>query len=229
MTILDFAAPETENTELLKSVWQKINLNSCPHQYNFHMHTIYSDGQLKPEELMKQAIEIGLKGMAITDHHSTGGFEIAQNYLKDLAKKGKKSLPYLWSGVEITSRLKGVEVHILGYGFTPNHPAIQEYLENYCPKTNGALAKDVIHKIHLAGGLAVLAHPARYQRSASELIIEAVSIGIDGVETYYGYGNPKPWACSKKQTELVKTYAQKYNLFSTCGTDTHGLSLLFKI
>jgi predicted metal-dependent phosphoesterase TrpH len=46
------------------------------------MHTNCSDGQLKPEVLIEQAVSIGLKGFAITDHHTVEGYKIAQDWVK---------------------------------------------------------------------------------------------------------------------------------------------------
>jgi len=40
------------------------------------------DGRFRPEELMQQ-IAIGLKGLAITDHHTVGGYQIAQRWLEN--------------------------------------------------------------------------------------------------------------------------------------------------
>ncbi|NEO24625.1 MAG: PHP domain-containing protein, partial [Moorea sp. SIO4A5] len=97
------------------------------------------------------------------------------------------------------------------------------------PTGNDAEAGAVIDAIHQAGGLAVLAHPARYRKSADELITAIANLGIDGVETYYAYTNPEPWKPSPKQTKLVLQLSATYNLFNTCGTDTHGLSLLKRI
>lgn len=74
-----------------------------------------------------------------------------------------------------------------------------------------------------------MAHPARYQRSANELIPVAAQIGIDGAEAYYAYGNPKPWRTSKKETEQVLHLGEICDLLTTCGTDTHGMSLLQRI
>jgi hypothetical protein len=87
----------------------------------------------------------------------------------------------------------------------------------------------VIVALHQAGGLAVLAHPERYRRSAAELIPVAAHLGIDGVETYYAYGNPEPWQPSPNQTQKVKQLSATYNLLNTCGTDTHGLNLLRRL
>ncbi len=222
--------PKTQDTFSLKEVWKTINPNSCPYSYNFHMHTVYSDGKLTPSDLIQQAIAIGLKGLTITDHHSVGGFLQAQQYLDTVRQENQGSnLPYLWTGVEITAKLIGVEVHILGYGFDPEHPSLAEYLQGNSPEGENAAAKRVIDCIHQAGGLVVLAHPARYRHSANKLIPLAVDCGIDGVEAYYAYGNPLPWKPSSKQTAEILQLAAKYNLYTTCGTDSHGLNLLQRI
>jgi predicted metal-dependent phosphoesterase TrpH len=219
-----------QDSESLKQVWETIDADSCPYTYNFHMHTICSDGQLTPLSLMQQAIHIGLKGMAITDHHSVRGYFAAQDWLVQMLQKSEQNcLPHLWTGVEITASLDGVEVHILGYAFAPESLAIRPYLQEKSPQGKKAAAKQVIASIHQAGGLAVLAHPARYRRPAHELIPLAANLGIDGVEAYYAYTNPKPWQTSPVQTKQVKELAREYNLFTTCGTDTHGLDLLRRI
>ncbi len=232
MTSLTSSLPQslTKNTLTLKQVWESINRNSCPHNYNFHMHTIHSDGQLTPENLIEQAINIGLKGLAITDHHSLDGFYSAQGFLKDKQQQSPDlSLPYLWTGVEINSILGDTEVHILGYGFEPHHSAIQHCLQGKSLNRQEALAISVISAIHEAGGLAVLAHPARYRRSADELIPIAYESGIDGIEVYYAYNNPNPWQPSSEICDRIKQITEKYGLFSTCGTDTHGQNLLVRV
>lgn len=219
-----------QNKQALRQVWETIQPDSCPHSYNFHMHTTCSDGQLKPEDLIQQAVTIGLKGLAITDHHSVNGYKAAQRWLAQLQESAPSTpVPHLWTGVEITSDLLGTEVHILGYAFEPEHPALQPYLQGKTPKRSDAQAADVIVALHQAGGLVVLAHPARYRRSAQELIPVAAHLGVDGVETYYAYNNPNPWQPSPTQTQQVKQLSATYNLLNTCGTDTHGKNLLSRL
>lgn len=226
--------PEAQNVSALKQVFQTIDADSCPGSYNFHMHTVYSDGRSQPEELIKQAMARGLKGLAITDHHSTKGFDRAQIWLDNWKLNNPDSnvtAPTLWTGAEINAELLNNDVHILGYAFDPQHPSLKPYLRGD-RGTEGsdhyAVAK-VIKAIQEAGGLAVLAHPCRYRSTADKLIPEAARLGIDGVETYYAYGNPSPWKPSPKQTALVKELAETYGLFGTCGTDSHGLSILVRI
>lgn len=214
----------------LTSIWENLNIHSCPRDYNFHLHTHCSDGQLTPESLVEQAISIGLQGFAITDHHSVKGFYRAKNYLSEKFNFNNKAvLPHLWTGIEITSKLNGTIVHLLGYGFNPKAEILQKYLTGEAPTGNNAEAKNVIKTIHQANGLVVLAHPSRYRRNAQELMEESYALGIDGLETYYAYGNPNPWQSSDKQTALVKKMADKYNLYTTCGTDTHGSNILVKL
>ncbi len=227
--------PAAQDIFYLKSVWETINATSCPRSYNFHLHTIASDGRLTPVELVRQALNYGLRGLAITDHHSVDSFRQAEQYLSNLSKLDRDNsanlvnLPHLWTGTEITSKLQSVEVHILGYGFDPEHSAFSSYLQGEKPQGTAALAKNVINSIHQAGGLAVLAHPERYRRSAEQLIPAAVESGIDGVETYYCYSNPQVWQPSPGKTEKVRSLAEKYCLFSTCGTDTHGLDIVQRL
>lgn len=222
--------PKAQDTVYLRSVWETISHVSCPHSFNFHMHTNCSDGKLHPSSLVQQAIAIGLKGFAITDHHSIKGYLQAQQHLAKLSSEGlEDNIPHLWTGIEITSKLLEVEVHILGYGFDPQHPSLEPYLQGDKPEGRNATAKQVIHSIHQAGGLVVLAHPERYRRSSSQLIPAVAELNIDGVETYYAYNNPLIWQPSPDKTHKVKELAEKYNLYSTCGTDTHGVNLLQRL
>ena len=222
--------PTAQDTVYLKSIWETINFVSCPRFYNFHLHTIASDGQLTASALVQQAISLGLRGFAITDHHSVDGYRQAEQDLCAIGSGNVQiNLPHLWTGVEITSKLLEVEVHILGYGFDPEHLSISSYLQGEKPQGKHGEAKQVIESIHQAGGLAVLAHPERYRRSSEQLIPAIAELGIDGVETYYAYNNPKVWQPSPGKTERVKGLAEKYHLLSTCGTDSHGLKITQRI
>lgn len=219
-----------QDKDALKAVFQSLTATSCPHSYNFHMHTVCSDGRLQPHQVMEQAIEIGLQGLAITDHHSVNGYRVAQQWLNQWQVEHPEAIaPHLWTGVEINADLLGVEVHILGYAFDPQHPAIQTYLNRATVEGEGYQAAQVVRTIHQAGGLAVLAHPARYRRSAKELIPAAAQIGIDGIETFYAYENPSPWRPSPRQTPEVSALGQTHRLLNSCGTDTHGFSLLQRL
>ena len=225
-------AQTSASPQLLKQVFHSIHAESCPRSFNFHMHTVHSDGRLQPEALIEQAITIGLKGLAITDHHTVKGYQVAQCWLETWKNNNpalEKRAPYFWSGIEINAGLIGIEVHILGYAFDPAHSSLVPYLQGKASSGDGYRASKVIAAIHQAGGIAVLAHPARYKRSPLDLIPAAAQEGIDGVETYYAYNNPRIWQPSPKETQQVQQLATIHNLLSTCGTDTHGLNLLQRL
>ncbi|MEC4802903.1 MAG: PHP domain-containing protein [Jaaginema sp. PMC 1079.18] len=215
-----------QDTHAIARTWDRLDEKSCPYRYNFHLHTLCSDGQLHPVALMQQALDLGLQGLAITDHHTVSGFAIAQDWLETTQQQNPElPLPQLWTGVEITARLLDADVHILGYAFSPENDELAPYLEGIAPEGAAAQAERVIAAIHQAGGLAVLAHPERYRRPGKKLIRAAVAVGIDGVETYYAYRKTHPWRPTPGITEAVAELASKYDLYSTCGTDSHGLDI----
>lgn len=225
-----------QDAAALKSVFETITAESCPQCFNFHIHTVCSDGQLQPEQVIQQAIEIGLTGLAITDHHSIQGYRQAQQWLEnwlavqpDYSASGSPLAPTLWTGMEINAELLGIEVHVLAYAFCPEHEALHLYQQGTAPLGAAYTAQQVVEAIHAAGGLAVLAHPSRYRRSPAELIPEAARLGFDGIETYYAYTNPSPWKPSPQQTRHAQELGTAYDLLNTCGTDTHGLSLLQRL
>jgi len=194
------------------------------------MHSIVSDGQLHPQEIASQAIDIGLRGFAITDHHNVLAYDIAQRHLDELRDRDpNRPLPHLWTGVEINAELLGTEVHVLGYGFEPEHHAIQRYLQGEKVTGNDFTARYTIDAIHAAGGLAVLAHPCRYRKPAEALIPAAAALGIDGTEAFYAYRKTMPWAPSEVKTELVSRLNRQHGLFDTCGTDSHGRDLTSRV
>ena len=214
----------------LRRVWETLTPESCPYDYNFHLHTHCSDGRLSPQALITEALHIGLKGLAITDHHSVQGYYQAQQWLSHYQVQNPQAdLPHLWSGVEITATLGETEVHILGYGFEPTHSALTPYLQGDRPRQGLEKAEFVVNALHQAGGLVILAHPARYRQPASRLIPLAVELGIDGLESFYAYGNPKPWVSSGPQTEEICYFSEIYGLLNTCGTDSHGPSILYRL
>ena len=43
-----------QDTQRLRSVWETLDSASCPSLYNFHLHTVASDGKLSPVQLIEQ-------------------------------------------------------------------------------------------------------------------------------------------------------------------------------
>ena len=82
---------------------------------NFHIHSNYSDGDQTPEAIAAGLATAGVRYAALTDHDTVESWARFQDAMK---KRGLACLP----GVELTTFLDGRELHLLGYGFDPQHP-----------------------------------------------------------------------------------------------------------
>ena len=213
------------DTIKLKTIIKSITKESCPNSINFHMHSTYSDGSLTAKEIYNQAIELNIDHYAITDHHSVDAY-IELSKLEDATLNYKLGFPKLWTGIEITCLLKGCLVHVLGLGFDHKSKYLSPYIDNKSAIGNALLASTVVDSIHKANGIAVLAHPARYKLPFDILIDEASKLNFDAVETWYNYERANNWIPSEFVCDKIFDCANSYSLLSTCGTDSHGLSLL---
>ena len=74
---------------------------------DLHVHTIYSDGEKTPKEIIDMAIEKNIDVIAITDHDTIDGIEEALNYSKN---KSIKVIP----GIEISVDVEKGQLHMLG-------------------------------------------------------------------------------------------------------------------
>ena len=92
---------------------------------DLHMHSRCSDGSLEVEELVEAVHAAGVSVFALTDHDTLEGLARAHEAAQ---KHGIKLVP----GVEISTRLgepgRDQELHILGYGFDPENPALIDAL-----------------------------------------------------------------------------------------------------
>ena len=76
---------------------------------DLHTHTHYSDGKLSPTELVMRAHNQQLDVLAITDHDTVQGIAEARAY-----QASQKRALQIISGVEISTKWHGFEIHILG-------------------------------------------------------------------------------------------------------------------
>jgi predicted metal-dependent phosphoesterase TrpH len=91
---------------------------------DLHVHSNYSDGVHSPAQLVDMALEIGLGGLALTDHDTlTGNAE----FLKHGAGSGIECIP----GVEISTDYQGYELHLLGYFVPPGSQDLEEQLASF--------------------------------------------------------------------------------------------------
>ena len=208
----------------LAAVLRQVQPDSCPRSHNFHCHTTCSDGSLAPAELASQAIALGLEHLAITDHHAIGAHAAVAAALQEAAERGV-AVPTLWRGVEISALLEGCLVHVLALGFGDEIASLQPYLQGTASVGPALRSEAVLRAIQRAGGLALLAHPARYRLPHDRLLAAAAELGFDGAEAWYDYEQKQPWSPSPLICEAIAADLDKRGLLQSCGTDTHGLAL----
>lgn len=75
---------------------------------DLHIHSIHSDGTMKPAELVDYAVKAGLKAVALTDHDTMSGVAEALAAGHD---NGVEVIP----GIEVSAWHNGTSMHILGY------------------------------------------------------------------------------------------------------------------
>ena len=88
---------------------------------DLHTHSTCSDGLLSPAALLALAARRRLAAIALTDHDTVAGLPEA---LAQSRITGVEVIP----GIEISSALDGVSLHILGYGFNHEHPGLLAFI-----------------------------------------------------------------------------------------------------
>ncbi|WP_108649865.1 PHP domain-containing protein [Dongshaea marina] len=90
---------------------------------DLHCHSSASDGRLEPAELARYAVEKGVGILALTDHDTTDGIEIAQSCIQD------EKLPLtLVPGIELSTRWHGFEIHVVGLNIAPENPLLKTFV-----------------------------------------------------------------------------------------------------
>lgn len=95
---------------------------------DLHIHSIYSDGSLTPQEIVDAAIELELCAISITDHDNVLSYPVAKEHAEMRSKEAGKNIIDIVSGVEINTMWKDLEVHILGYYMDLSLKSFQELL-----------------------------------------------------------------------------------------------------
>lgn len=256
------------------------------HGVDLHTHSNISDGTLTPQQLVEAAVEKSVHTLALTDHDTMDGLELAQETAKNHEIK-------IISGVEISSQWsrpatkKNYGVHIVALNMQNPEPlqkalnqqkkiraerskqicdllvpligediyadvlvkvdhipdrvtrthiaktlvekgivtrpqqAFDKYIKEgkkAYVKFDGLSLEDTIQVIHESGGFAVLAHPTKYDLSATNIryLIEIFAkFGGDAVEL--------PPAIEPSSTrQMVDRMITEYDLKVSIGSDFHG-------
>lgn len=92
---------------------------------NLHTHSVYSDGSLRPAQIIAQAKELEL-AVALTDHNTVAGLP---EFTAEATRKGVTAV----GGIEITAIHQDVEFHLVGLFVAPEYYGkISRVMEKYC-------------------------------------------------------------------------------------------------
>jgi len=84
---------------------------------DLHSHTLHSDGDRSPENLLAEAAAAGITVLSVTDHDTVSGIGECRTAA---LRHGVRLVP----GIEISCELHGREVHILGHFLDETSPAL---------------------------------------------------------------------------------------------------------
>jgi predicted metal-dependent phosphoesterase TrpH len=247
---------------------------------DLHTHSNYSDGALRPADVVDRAAAAGVTCLALTDHDETRGLHEAR------ARADELGIEFV-NGVEISVTWRTQTLHVIGLQINPDHAALaaglagirtgrderagriaeklaragiegsldgaRAYAANpeLVSRTHfarfvvdqghardldaafrrflgsGAIAfvphqwaelRDAVGWIRASGGLAVLAHPARYKldrMQCEDLLSSFRDLGGTGIEVVSGNHAPD-------QAALWGKHAVRFGLLASAGSDFHG-------
>jgi hypothetical protein len=91
---------------------------------DLHLHTLVSDGKATPLAMLQAAKQAGLERISFTDHDALGAYR----HWGDLFAPARELGIELVTGIELDSDHQRREVHLLGYGFNLDDPALNKHL-----------------------------------------------------------------------------------------------------
>lgn len=89
---------------------------------DLHAHSICSDGTDTPAELVRAAVDAGLDVVALTDHDTTHGWVEAAQAARSMGIT-------LVRGLEVSTKVQEVSVHLLAYLADPTAPGLSSEIE----------------------------------------------------------------------------------------------------
>ncbi|MCO8164419.1 PHP domain-containing protein [Pseudomonas sp. 21LCFQ02] len=110
---------------------------------DLHCHSTASDGALAPARVVARAHENGVRVLALTDHDTIEGLPEAHTAARELGMQ-------LINGVELSCTWGGATIHVLGYGFALDAPALKEAIDRL-HHGRWLRAEEISRKLELKG------------------------------------------------------------------------------
>jgi predicted metal-dependent phosphoesterase TrpH len=165
-----------------------------------HVHTVFSDGEQTLEQVAELFRLSGMQFMAVSDHAEVFDQARMDKYVRLCAALSDDRFLII-PGLEFA--MHAGHIHILGYG-----------IKTRVSFTN---MEQLVDGIHLAGGIAVLAHPG----TDATNLIGPIKSRLDGIEIWNGRydGTYTPRAASIQLLRRIRAVNVKAAAY--CGIDMH--------
>ncbi len=170
------------------------------------------------------AYGVNLGNAALVDTFNQGRIyynELCHNAIDELARRGQpldpvKSPQILGAGVKIYHLVAA----LIENGYAANMSQAYGLVNQAGAHYSWSLPmEEAITLVHGAGGVAVIAHPGRAEpgfTAASAGALDGMrAAGLDGIECFHSYH-------TAANVAFYQTYAQRYGMLISCGSDTHG-------
>lgn len=206
---------------------------------DLHCHSSWSDGQSSPRELGEALSRGGVQVVAITDHDTVQG-------IVEFGKASRESGAIVVTGVELTTCFEGSPVHLLAYGFDPQHAELLAMLaalrqgrsrevqsiassmrpasssQEQVPPTfsfgDQVSLEEAIAVVHRAGGSVFLAHPLHCSRDYGELESFIRELKHKGLDGIEALYAP----FSQEEQAALLDMAHRLGMIVCAGTDSHA-------
>ena len=175
--------------------WSMIRtlMSAEPFRIDLHVHSLLSgDNHADPEASIVRAIDLGLQGMAFTEHYS---YKVSEP-LELLIERYRERI-FILRAVEFSA----VEGHCLVFGVDPDR-----LCSDYAP------AVDLVREVNRAGGVVIPSHPYRVGSGLGDLVLS-----LPGIAAVEGHNGCNHHAINKRALQA----AQQLRLPCTGGSDAH--------
>jgi predicted metal-dependent phosphoesterase TrpH len=113
---------------------------------NLHLHTIFSDGELPPAEIVAAHATEGFEVIALTDHDTLAGIDA----IGGLDGHGVRMISGVELSIEDEPRRGLVDAHLLGYGFALNNRRLRNRLHQ-ASEAREAQKRETVRRLAAAG------------------------------------------------------------------------------
>ncbi|AXS80074.1 PHP domain-containing protein [Dechloromonas sp. HYN0024] len=174
---------------VLNSSFAFKRLPVTPANFDFHCHSIVSDGFLPPAVVAQRAAANGVDLWALTDHDDISGLSEARGAAE------AAGMAFV-NGVEISIEWRGVPIHVVGLGFDAANPALTGGLDELrlgrverAKRMGEALAAIGIPGVY-EGALTFVTNPSLISRAHFARYMVSINIARDVPGIFQHYLTP---------------------------------------